>query len=158
GAAQMAASIRCGKELCTRVRQTASYVSTMLGTLEQIHTSVRTRCRPIHGDLDARQWLYDGRRLGLTDFDDFALGEPELDAATFLAELEFEVGPNDRISRLKDAFLSGYEAASYLLNRHLLAAYLAHKRIYKALRLARALRPDGDAQAEMVLSNASKSL
>jgi len=37
------------------------------------------------------QWLVDGDgRLGLVDFDRYALGEPELDIATFLVELETE--------------------------------------------------------------------
>jgi hypothetical protein len=155
---QMAASIRSGKELSTRVAAVTSRVDALLDQLKRVHRSCESRSLPIHGDLDARQWIYDGHRLGLTDFDDFAFGDPELDAATFLAELEFEARPPDRIQQLNQAFLSGYESAAGLLNRRLLAAYLAHKRIYKALRVARALDPDGGAHAESILVSGSQAL
>jgi hypothetical protein len=155
---QMAASIRSGKELNTRMGSMASRVDAILDKLEQVHATSESRSLPIHGDLDARQWISDGCRLGLTDFDDFALGDPELDAATFLAELEFENAPNHHIKQLSNAFLTGYESAAGHLNRTVIAAYVAHKRIYKALRLARALQPDGDVQAERVLAHASEAL
>jgi aminoglycoside phosphotransferase (APT) family kinase protein len=110
--------------------------------------------RPIHGDMDANQWLDDGVRLGLTDFDDFSLGDPELDAATFLAELEVEDQPQLPFDQLAEAFLEGYESVGGPLDHSLLSAYLAHKRLFKALRSARALRQDGDVQAERHLVRA----
>ena len=158
GAAQMATSIRRCKELSLRVPGMASCLDAMLDKLAQKHALLQSRSLPIHGDLDASQWIYDGHRLGLTDFDDFALGDPELDAATFLAELEFEGGSGDHIKELNHAFLAGYESISGPLNRELLAAYLAHQRIYKALRVARALQPHGDALSESILASASTAL
>ena len=40
---------------------------------------------PVHGAPHQHQWLADGQRLGLIDFDRFALGDPELDLAVTLA-------------------------------------------------------------------------
>ncbi len=44
------------------------------------------------------------------------------------------------------------------LEPSLLAAYRAHKRLAKALRTARALRPDGDERAERHLARAAECL
>jgi hypothetical protein len=155
-AAQLSASRRYAAELCERVPRLTAAVNSLLETLEDVHAAVGDRPpRPIHGDMDAHQWLDDGGRLGLVDFDDFALGDPELDVATFLAELEFEKdGPRLPFEQLAAAFLDGYESPGVALDRKLLRAYLAHKRLFKALRSARALQPDGDCRAERHVARA----
>ena len=76
-------------------------VDTLLDKLRQVHAAGQNRYRPIHGDLAAGQWVFDGSRLGLIDFDDFASGDSELDVATFLAELEFEDRPFTSSCRTK---------------------------------------------------------
>jgi hypothetical protein len=90
--------------------------------------------RPIHGAPHPPQWLYDGDRLGLIDFDKLALGDPESDVATFM-EAAGEAGA---------AFREGYDGP---LDEQRLTAYRNRRRIAKALRAARAVRPDGDEKA-----------
>jgi hypothetical protein len=156
--AQVAASIRSGKELAHQIPHLASHVNKLLEALTGIHSRVGVKpLRPIHGDLDASQWLDEGTRLGLADFDDFALGDPELDVATLLVELEFEDDLQLPVEELSQAFRIGYESAAGPLNEELLIAYTAHKRLSKALRSARALRPDGDERAEQILNRAARS-
>ena len=156
--AQVASSIRCGEELAHQIPRLAGRVSELLEGLAGIHGRVGVKpLRPIHGDLDASQWLDEGARLGLADFDDFALGDPELDVATLLVELEFEDALQFSFDELSQAFREGYESTAGPLNEELLIAYTAHKRLSKALRVARALRPDGDERAEQILTNAARS-
>ena len=155
GTKQLSASMRCGEELSRRVPRLAAKVCALLEHLVQMHAATKhDPPRPIHGDMDANQWLDDGLRLGLTDFDDFALGDPELDAATFLAELEVEDQPQLPIDQLSEAFLAGYESIAGPLNQRLLTMYIAHKRLFKSLRSARALHPRGDVDAERHLERA----
>jgi hypothetical protein len=153
-AEQLAASSRYGAKLCARVPRLAATVNSLLKALAEIHAANTQRAlRPIHGDMDAHQWLDDKGRLGLVDFDDFALGDPELDVATFLAELEFEGNhPQLPFEQLAAAFVDGYALTAGTLDKRLLCAYLAHKRLFKALRSARALQPDGDVRAERCLA------
>ena len=156
---QVSSSIRSGKELAHHVPHLAGPVSELLEALAGIHSGIGVKpLRPIHGDLDASQWLYEGGRLGLADFDDFALGDPELDVANFLVELEFEDRLRLPVDALSQSFRDGYESIAEPLNEQLLIAYTAHKRLSKALRVARALRPDGDARAEQILTRSARSL
>jgi hypothetical protein len=142
---QMARSLRYGEEIVSRVPQASHAVDTLLQPLTSIHARVRSRpLRPIHGGLHAHQWLDDGSELALVDFDRFSRGDPELDVATFLGELDFETDLQVPPDQLADAFLQSYESISGPLDRQLLAAYRAHKRLAKVLRTARAVRPDGD--------------
>lgn len=112
------------------------------------------RPRPVHGALHASQWLEHGEGLVLLDYDSLALGDPELDAATFLAGMDAENRERIPVERLNDAFLTGYEEVAGPLDHHLLAAYRAHRRLEKALRVARAIRPDGDRKAARRLRRA----
>lgn len=52
-------------------------------------------CAPvtIHGDFHADQVWFDGERIVLFDFDEFALGDPMQDLAAFLVRLPGEPGP-----------------------------------------------------------------
>ena len=157
--AQVSSSIRSGKELSHQIPHLACSVSKLLEALAAVHGRIGVKpLRPIHGDLDARQWLDEGTKLGLADFDDFALGDPELDVATLLVELEFEDHLRLPFDDLSGAFRSGYESVAGPLNEELLIAYMAHKRLSKALRSARALRPDGDERAEQILKLAARRL
>src|SRR5262249_33071085 len=103
--------------------------------------------RPIHGDPHADQWLVAEDRLGLVDFESLALGDPELDAAVFLAELDFEDERQVPVEDLEAAYIEGAESSGLRVERRLLSAYRAHKRLAKALRSASSLRADGDARA-----------
>ncbi len=157
-AAQVEASTRFATELGSRIPALSGAADDLLDELSKINDRAGSRPqKPIHGDMDASQWLDDGSRFALTDFDDFALGEPELDVATFIAELEREDGLMLPIERLAGAFVEAFESVAGPLNRSLLGAYLAHKQLFIALRCARALRADGDARAESYLMRASAS-
>lgn len=103
--------------------------------------------RPVHGALHPSQWLEGGSALALLDYDSLALGDPELDAATFLADLDVENRERVPVERLGAAFLAGYEATAGPLDPGLLSTYRAARRLEKALRVARAVRPDGDRKA-----------
>ena len=62
------------------------------------------------------------------------------------------------IAELNRAFLDGYSDRGVALEPSLLAVYRAHKRLAKALRTARALRPDGDERAERHLARAAECI
>ncbi len=159
GTAQLAASRRYAEELARRVPGLAPAVDALLNSLTDAHLSgPRRPLRPIHGDLDAGQWLQDGSQLCLLDFDDFALGDPELDVANFLNELQIQEECGPAVHGLSQAFLAGYESVAAPLAVELLGVYLAHKRLFRALTMARSLRPDGDQRAEHLVRRAWQSL
>jgi aminoglycoside phosphotransferase (APT) family kinase protein len=107
----------------------------------------------VHGSLHPSQWLDDGSSLGLVDYDSVGLGDPELDAATFLADLDVENRARVATDRLNGAFLAGYESVADL-DAGLVRAYRAHGRLGRAVKIARALCPDGDAKAARRLRSA----
>ena len=154
-AAQMAHSIDIAHDLARRVPSLASLAASLLDELAACHARLGKReLRPIHGDPHAEQWLDDGERLGLLDFEAVTWGDPELDAAVFLAELDFEDDLQLPVDQLEDAYITGAEAIGLSLDHQLLLAYRGHKRLAKALRSARAVRPDGDQRAEAHLGRA----
>jgi Ser/Thr protein kinase RdoA (MazF antagonist) len=131
----------------------------LLAGIERLYRNAPERhLVPIHGGLHPHQWLDDGGRLGLIDFDRLCLGDPELDAATFLAEVDFERGTAVSPAELNAAFLAGFESLGGPLDPGLLRAYRVEKRLAKALRSARALRPDGDEAADRHLRRAEAGL
>jgi hypothetical protein len=155
-AAQLADSSRKAAELIRLVPALAPTTSEVLRELRALHAGARERSpRPLHGAPHANQWLIRDDRLGLVDFDRLALGDPERDAATFIAELDFEDRTTIPVEDLNEAFLGGYEDVAGALDGSLLRAYRAHKRLAKALRTARALRPDGDRRAARHLARAA---
>jgi len=109
---------------------------------------------PIHGAPHAHQWLDDGQRLGLVDFDRFSLGDRELDVATFLTELEWEGTVSSKFSQLKEAFLSTYESMTGPLIPTLLWAYRAHKYLARACKASQRISPDGEDRASNALQKA----
>ena len=131
------------------------FTTELMQTLQEIHKDCAdTQLKPIHGALHVHQWLDDGECLGLVDFDRFCLGDPENDAATFIAELDYENPAKVPVHQLSEAFLEGYQAIVGRLNQRLLQAYRAHKHLSKALKAARALRTDGLQRAERNLQRA----
>lgn len=155
--AQLADSRRKVAELIRLVPRLALAANELLRQLRAVHVRAPHRPpRPVHGAPHANQWLICGDRLALVDFDRVALGDPERDAATFIAELDFEDRTRVAVEELNEAFLAGYQDVAGALDLSLLRAYRAHKRLAKALRTARALRPDGDERAERHLARAAE--
>ena len=114
--------------------------------------------RPLHGAPHPEQWLLSGSGLGLVDFDRAGLGDPELEVATFQAEIDFKGGIVAGPDVVNQAFLDGYEAVAGPLDRRLLAGYRAAKRMHKALRTAQAIRPEGAERATVHLQRAFDAL
>jgi Phosphotransferase enzyme family len=102
--------------------------------------------RPIHGAPHLHQWLLGDEGLALVDFDRFGLGDPELDAATFLAEADFE----DGFTGIGEAYVAGFAHESPL-NPRLVEAYRLHKHVAKAERLLGAVRVDAAERALALL-------
>ena len=146
------------RELGTRVPALATKATALGEGLVTIHRRRPGRACPIHGAPHVNQWLLDGDRLALVDFDRCSIGNPELDVATFLGELDFEEELTTPVADLDGAFVGAYESTAGPLDPELLRAYRAHKRLAKALRSARALRPDGDARAARHLALAADAL
>ncbi len=123
--------------------------------LQSWHDTLPQRpLRPIHGAPHAHQWLQTPNQLGLVDFDRLAWGEPELDVATFITEIDFEDWSRFPGAAVNRHFIQGYETIAGPLDKQILALYCAHKRLAKALKAAYAIRPYGDLQAERHLGRA----
>jgi hypothetical protein len=158
-AAALARSARLGRGLARTVPAAEPEVDELLARLRGVHAvTARTPLAPVHGSPHPGQWLDDEERLGLVDFDGLALGEPELDAAAVLAALEFEDPELVPVARLSAAFLAGYRERGGELDAGRIAAYLTHRRLAKAVRVACSLRPDGDARAARHLERALGAL
>lgn len=107
---------------------------------------------PLHGAAHLGQWLVDERgRLGLIDFDRFALGEPEFDLATFLVELHAVSAVRGSGDNLEEQLLAGFRSRAGDPDPRRLALYLVHKRLARAARSAAGLRPDGEERARRQL-------
>jgi len=146
---QLARARSAGGDLARRVPALEPVVADVLRRIEALERAVGERpARPIHGAPHPAQWLQAGDHLGLVDFDRFALGDPELDVAVLLAEIEDE---SRAPAGLDAAVLEGYEAVAGPLDRRLLVAYRAAGRLAAARRYARAVRPDGPRRAERPL-------
>lgn len=85
---------------------------------------------PIHGDMHLDQWLFDGKRLALLDFEDFSLGEVERDLASFIVQIESEY-PNIG-EEFIGSFLSGFHSKGFRENESLMRFYAAQKWLAKA--------------------------
>jgi hypothetical protein len=138
-----------GAELERRIPELGERVRRLLAALEDAHADLDPpgAPRPVHGALHLSQWLDGDAGFALLDYDSLVLGDPELDAATFLADLDVENRERVPVDRLATAFVSGFADAVGTLDPRRLATYRAHGRLEKALRVARAVRPDGDRKA-----------
>lgn len=103
---------------------------------------------PVHGSPHMHQWLIDGTRLGLIDFDRFALGEAEFDLATFLAELDTERRLQAPVAAIEAALIEGFESTGVGIDPLRMRLYRMYKHVATLKRRARALRPDAPARAE----------
>lgn len=154
GLAQWKRTRKYVRQLTQYVPATAALLEPILSKLHDLHAAVDSnRLRPLHGAPHAHQWLDDGHRLSLVDFDGFALGDPELDVATFVTEMCFEDSQRVPVAEINAAFLSAYEEVAGPLDRVLLEGYCQHKRISKALKYAYSIRPDGAERAVAVLAD-----
>jgi hypothetical protein len=126
----------------------------VVAQLAALHGAAPARApRPIHGSPRPRQWLVDGERLALVDFDRFAWGDPELDVSSFVVAAE-----NERAHDVAAAFVQAYAVEAGTLRPSLLTAYLAQRRLGEAEKAVRALGPDGDLRAERKLEHALRCL
>ena len=156
---QMSRTIRNGQDLCRRMPSLTAVFRHLVDLLEEIHASVEKKpLVAIHAAPHPSQWLESGDNLGLIDFDGFSMGEPELDIATFMSEVDFENPHKVNCVAVNKSFLSGYEAVAGKIDNRLLAAYCAHKRISKAVKYATSIRSDGDIRAEQTVGRALVSL
>lgn len=157
--AQLQRTRRYAEDLCRRVPALKEEVDLFLERLAALHAAAPARpLAPIHGSPHPQQWLINGDRLGLVDFDRFSWGDPELDVATFIAEMDFEDQSKYPVAQINHAFIAGYEAVAGELRRDLLAAYRGHKQFSKALKAARSVRADGDIRAAKNLQRALRCI
>jgi hypothetical protein len=155
---QLEATARNAKTLLRYLPCAAGVLHEFLHDLTMIHQQHACHLMPIHAAPHAHQWLVAGQELGLVDFDRFCLGDPELDVATFIAEMDFERSTQVPVAQLNRAFMDGYESHGVSLRKPLLQAYRAHKRLAKTLRSTRAVRPDGIERALHHLQRARAAL
>ena len=113
------------------------------------------RLPALRGAAHAGQWLADGDRLALVDFDRFGLGDPESDVAVFTSEMAYE----DRApGGIGARFVAGYEASGARLDPVLLAGYLAAGHLAAARRIARGRRPGAADRAARAVARAAAEL
>ncbi len=160
GLSQLQRTAKYVRRLVRILPDQSSRLANLLDTLETIHTSYlgQSRLKPLHGAPHAHQWLDCGDCLGLVDFDRFCLGDPEMDAATFIAEMDFEDRQSVPVDAINQAFLETYQRRAGRLEGKLLQAYRCHKRLAKALKSAAGLDPDGDNKARRHLDYAFRAL
>ena len=151
--AVFARTVGIGRDLAALVPGLRARVDALLAEIRRLHDAAPARpLRPVHGAPHPRQWLELDGDIGLVDFEDFALGEREVDVAVFLAAMDTERGAH--AEAVNAAFLAGYEVVAGPLDRALLAGQRAAERLAKARRSAWAVRPDGDERAARDLARA----
>ena len=125
-------------DLTRRLPALQADADAVLARIEAVRDATAARpLRTVHGAPHAGQWLADGDRLALVDFDRFGLGDPESDIAVFTCEMAYE----DRApAGIGARFRAGYEASGARLEPELLAAYFAAGHLAAARRMARARR------------------
>jgi aminoglycoside phosphotransferase (APT) family kinase protein len=159
GMDQVERSGRYVRSLSLLAPHLAEQAGDLVDDLATVHQRLGERVlKPIHGAPHMHQWLVDGERLGLVDFDRHCLGDPELDAATFVAEMDCENSATVPREILSAAFLRGYADVAGPLEPHLLAAYRAHKRLAKAEKAARKPLVDAVERAARHLQAARRML
>jgi hypothetical protein len=148
GPACLAEDARAAAVLRAAVPELGPALDELLGRLADLLGRVGDRPRrPVHGDLNPPNWIMGPDRPGLVDFEQLGLGDPELDVATWVVEVEAESDAAVPVGDLVASFTQAYELAGGPLDRRLLAAYRAHRRLWKAVAAARAVRPDGAERA-----------
>lgn len=157
---QRARTDRALRRVVERVPGLAARAAAVGAVIEQRHEQLRPReLVPAHGSAHTHQWLVaDDGALGLIDFDRFALGEPELDIATFAAELDTERTLALPVEVLERALCDGYESVAGRLDPDRIALYRTEKRIAKVARTAWAIRADFAERAERHLRTVEADL
>lgn len=140
---------RCVAELGAALPELAPRAEGLLRELQEVHAASTTRLAPVHGNLGLDHWLVSGDGLGVVDFDNFAMGEPERDASSFLAEL-----PGHAPAAVGEAFLAGWERVGGPLDRALTGAYAAHRLVRKARIAAWSLKPRAELRTARYLERA----
>lgn len=126
----------------------AARLARVRAALQHRHAALPLRqAVPVHGAPNAQHWLLHGARLGLVSFDRFALGDPEFDLATVVAELETEPAPARPLATLEAALIAGYETKGGALDASRLELFRIHKRLLTMVRTAWAARPDAAERA-----------
>lgn len=157
---QMERSLKEGGDLCRRIPALSGAFEFIIETLNKIHADFTgSTLVPIHRAPYPSQWLVGENNLGLIDFDGLSMGDPELDIASFISEVDFENPVKLQCVSINKAFLAGYESVlGREIDLRLLAAYCVHKRISKAAKYAAAIHPNGDVRAEQTLGRVLCSL
>lgn len=151
---------------CRAIERSILAVPALRARLEAVRDELARRhatlpaCRlvPIHGAPHMHQWLVDEGRLGLVDFDRFALGEPEFDLSTFVAELDTETALSGPVEAIESAMAEGYSARGIEIDAARARLYRTHKRLSKVMRTAWAVRTDAAQRAERHLRSAESLL
>lgn len=138
----------------------AEDVRTVADALADIHRRLGgRRLAPSHGAAHLGQWLVDDRgRLGLVDFDRYALGEPEFDLATFFVELRAEPSLSSWAPDIEQAVLGAFSAVAGEPDHDRIQVYALHKELSRLARFATALRPDAGERAARHLRKLRKPL
>jgi aminoglycoside phosphotransferase (APT) family kinase protein len=117
--------------------------------LERRHAALSPRqLVPVHGAPNLHRWLVQGSRLGLVSFDRFALGDPEFDLVTLLAEIDNERTPHRPGTLIESALIDGFEARGTRVDAVRIWLYRVHQRMATVTRTAWAVRADAAARAE----------
>ncbi|MEK7266412.1 MAG: phosphotransferase, partial [Pseudomonadota bacterium] len=157
---QLARTRKYAKRFKKCAPQLSPTIERFLHTLDgdDLHNNQAPELLPVHGAPHPQQWLIDGDRLGLVDFDRFGLGHVELDAATFVAELDFENMPATRRNNIGAAFVDEYKRHLNAFDDRVFMIFRAHKHFAKAFKTAIAIRPDRIDRAEAILAGAQELL
>ena len=146
-AAQRTRSVRYAHIIKSSIPESGNVVDRVfieLGLLENRIRKLPLDLKPIHGSLHSHQWLRDGDKLALVDFDRASMGHAELDIATFLAELDYESSACG--SAINGHFLNGCSGwdptvlTYYRVHKHFAKAYKASKSPDPEIALGKTLR------------------
>ncbi|MFQ5554358.1 MAG: phosphotransferase family protein [Acidimicrobiia bacterium] len=158
-AVQLERTSRQASDIRPRFPQLTGPVENLLGGVAELHLHAGGGPpRPLHGSPHVSQWLHTTDRLGLVDFDRVSMGDPELDAATFIAEIDYEDPTKYPVDALNTAFLDGYQSVAGRLDESLLRAYRAHRHFAKAHKAARAVRTGAERRTARNLRRAMACL
>lgn len=156
---QLQASVDYARIVRARLPELTEQLDAFVAALTDWHARApRRELRPIHGSPHPTQWLSTADGLALVDFDRFSFGDPELDVATFAAELDFTRSTQLPVERLNQAFIDGYQSRHGPLEPVRMRLYRTHKRFAKVQRTACGLRPDAPERAAVHLRRAWEAL
>jgi len=156
---QLARTRRYAKRIAELVPSCTAAVGQCMQAFDAAHEALPAQpARPIHGAPHPHQWLEGPAGLALVDFDRFSMGDPELDVATFIGEVEFERSTHHPVQHLNAAFVEGYEDGHGPLDADRLSLYVGHKRFAKAWRFARAARADQAHRVAEVLASVGTAI